>query len=104
MTCPRALRLLLIIPASLSLSPTAFVYLDLSEPAKSIMWNLEDFIYQMPPEVIVLLSICVVKTEWDLELDEFIDVEPTFLFAAPFAMMVAISWLDETISSYRPST
>lgn len=64
-----------------------------------MIWNLEDFIYQMPPEVIVLLSIIAVNTEWDRELVEFIEVDPTFLLLAPLAIMLAISLLDETISS-----
>lgn len=64
-----------------------------------MIWNLEDFIYQIPPEVIVLLSIIAVNTEWDRELVEFIEVDPTFLLLAPLAIMLAISLLDETISS-----
>jgi hypothetical protein len=64
-----------------------------------MIWNLEDFIYQIPPEVIVLLSIIAVNTEWDRELVEFIEVDPTFLLLAPLAIMLAMSLLDVTISS-----
>jgi len=71
MTLPKADKLLLIIPASLSLSPTALVYLDLSLPAKSIIWNLDVLMFQTPPSFIDFDSMIVVRTEWDRELSLF---------------------------------
>ena len=62
MTFPKAESDLLIIPASLSLSPPADVSLAHSDPARSIMWNLETFKFQSP-SLFVLLSMIVVKTE-----------------------------------------
>jgi hypothetical protein len=59
---------LLIIPASFNLSPTVLAIFYLSEPAKSMMWNLDCLTFQTPVADLDLLSIIVVRTECDLEL------------------------------------
>ena len=69
---PSAVRLLLIMLASFNVWPLAPVLFARSEPAKSMMWNLDDFIYQTPVAFILLLSICVERTACDLELSLFI--------------------------------
>lgn len=81
-TLPRAERDLLILPASLSLSPYACVSLVLSDPARSIMWKVDDFTEHIPFSN-DLLSMCVDNTECDLELCSFILVAPTCLFLVP---------------------
>jgi hypothetical protein len=91
MTFPRADRDLLILPASFNLSPWACVSFVLSDPAKSIMWNVEDFTEQTPFWN-VLDWMKVERTEWDLELFSFILVAPTCLFFVP-------NWMRSTTSS-----
>jgi hypothetical protein len=103
-TFPRAERDLLIIPASFSLSPWVPASFYLSEPAKSMMWNLDCFTFHTPVADLDLLSMIVVRTEWDLELCLFMDVAPTCLLRAPLSMRAIISsWLSTT-SSQRLST
>ena len=70
-TFPSALKLLFICLASSSLIPDECVYLTRSDPAKSIMWNLEDFIVQTPESLIDLVSICVERTACERELSLF---------------------------------
>ena len=53
MTFPKAESDLLIIPASLSLSPPADVSLAHSDPARSIMWNQETFKFQSPSSFVL---------------------------------------------------
>ena len=62
-TFPNDERDLFIIPASFNRSPTVFAIFYLSEPAKSIMWNLDCFTFHTPVADLDLLSIIVVKTE-----------------------------------------
>ena len=62
-TFPRADSDLLIIPASLSRSPTAFVFFERSDPARSMMWKREVLTFQTPDDDMDLLSIIVVNTE-----------------------------------------
>ncbi len=70
-TLPNTVRLLLIFPASFSLSPREPVIVYLSDPAKSTKCNLELLtIYK--PFSIFLLSIVKENKECDLELSMFI--------------------------------
>ena len=62
-TIPKADKDLLIIPASFRRYPSASVYFDRSEPARSIIWKQALFIYQTPEAVMVFDSIYVVRTE-----------------------------------------
>jgi len=103
MTFPSAERLLLIIPASFNHSPPAEVSLALSDPAKSIIWN-QDYLSIQSPSFIDLLSIIVVKTEWDQDDSLFIEVHPTWRFQVPLFISSYISDVDEIVSSVKPST
>jgi hypothetical protein len=48
-----------------------------------MIWKREVLTFQTPVADLDLLSIIVVKTEWDLELYLFIEVAPTALFFVP---------------------
>ena len=61
-TFPNADKLLLIIPASFNHSPPADVSFAHSDPAKSMIWNLDTLRFQRP-SFILLDSIMVVSTE-----------------------------------------
>ena len=82
-TFPSAERDLFIAPASLRRSPPVPATFYRSDPAKSIIWKREVLTFQTPVADLDLLSIIVVKTEWDLELYLFIEVAPTALFLVP---------------------
>ena len=62
MTFPKADKLLFIIPASFNLSPPADVSFAHSDPARSMIWNLDTQRFQRP-SFILLDSIMVVSTE-----------------------------------------
>ena len=89
-TFPRADSDLLIFPASLSLSPYAWVSLVLSDPARSMIWNVDDLTEHIPFSN-DLLSIKVERTECDLELCSFILVAPTCLFLVPNSIKATTS-------------
>lgn len=101
-TFPNAERDLLIIPASFNHSPPADVNLAHSEPARSMIWKRDTLTFQRP-SLFDLLSMIVVKTEWDLEDSLFIEVEPTCLLRVPRLISSYISEVFATVSSVRPS-
>ena len=102
-TFPSADNDLLIIPASLSLSPLAFVFFYLSDPAKSIIWKREVRIFHTPVLERDFDSIFAVSKECDLELYLFIAVSSTWRFLAPFTIKLIISLYDKMTSSFKPS-
>ena len=69
----------------------AFVFFDLSEPARSMMWKRDVFMFQTPVYERDFDSMMVVRTECDRELSLFIEVEPTCLFLAPLKVSAIMS-------------
>ena len=101
-TLPNTVRLLFILPASLSLSPKDPVIVYLSDPAKSTKCRRELFTICIPFSIF-LLSIVIENSEWDLELSIFIYVSPTCLYLAPNFNKLIVSSELFTNSSYSPS-
>ena len=52
----------------------------------------------------VLLSICIVKMEWDLDDSKFIDVDETCLLWSPFINIASVSDNVWTGTSVKFST
>ena len=98
-TCPRALRDLLIFFASSSCVPVACVFRTISEPARSTSTSLPVRF------AVVSVSVCstfTVKTECDREDPSFIPVAATARLAAPLPITCSSSSALVTYSCVTP--
>ena len=83
---------LLMLDASLSLSPIVYECFCFSDPAKSTKWILADFIL-VTLSFSYLIYILRVKIEWDREETLFILVSAVLLLAKPvFSSNKIYSW------------
>ena len=105
MHCPSQNKLLLICPASTSLSPVVPVLTTRSLPAKSTTLNLVTFVLAACSLALTPFGIrrtFTVNTEWLLELSPFDMVAYVTRFCFPWLRTSRTSLLERMGTSWRP--
>lgn len=106
MHLPSTNKLLLILPASTCLSPTAPVLTNLSLPAKSTTLNLDTPVpatCSAPLSPFGTLNTLTVNTACDRELSPLLSVAYVARFARPWARTSRISAAERIGCSRRPA-